>query len=132
MTIENPSNYSVIVERLSAYATLIVPFIFNIQRLFHPDTLFLRACCPQPSILLHRRLARSNVDAENWYGGLPSRQEKYVNPSAIQRKVPIGVQVPSILPSMFPSTHVVPVGTEPIDMYFVELVRRGTQSEYEI
>ena len=61
----------------------------------------------------------------------PSTQEKYVSPSALQCKVPVGVQVPSILPSMFPPKHMVPLGTEPIEMYFVELVRRGTQSEYE-
>ena len=61
----------------------------------------------------------------------PSTQEKYVSPSALQCKVPVGVQVPSILPSMFSPKHMVPLGTEPIEMYFVELVRRGTQSEYE-
>ena len=61
----------------------------------------------------------------------PSTQEKYVSPSALQCKVPVGVQVPSILPSMFPPMHMVPSGTKPIEMYLVELVRRGTQSEYE-
>ena len=68
---------------------------------------------------------------ENGMEDAPSTQEKYVGPSTLQCKVPVGVQVPSIFPSMFPSRHMVPLGTEPIEMYFDELVRRGTQKEYE-
>ncbi len=64
-------------------------------------------------------------------GDAPSTQEKYVSPSMLQCRVPLGVQVPSIIPSMFPSRHMVPLGTEPIEMYLVELVKRGTQREYE-
>ena len=61
----------------------------------------------------------------------PSMHEKYVSPSTLQCKVPLGVHVCSIIPSTFPSRQMVPLGTVPIEMYFVELVRRGTQREYE-
>ena len=73
----------------------------------------------------------SPLKLENGMEDAPSTQEKYVSPSMLQCKVPLGVQVPSIIPSMFPSRHMVPLGTEPADIYFVELVRRGTQREYE-
>ena len=59
----------------------------------------------------------------------PSTQEKYVVPSTLQCKVPSGGQVPLIIPSMLPSRQMVPSGTDPTEIYFVELVRRGTQSE---
>ena len=74
---------------------------------------------------------RSPLMLKNGMDDAPSTQEKYVVPSTLQCKVPSGVQVPLIIPSMLPSRQMVPSGTEPTEIYFVELVRRGTQSEYE-
>lgn len=74
---------------------------------------------------------RSQLMLKNGWDDTPSTQEKYVVPSTLQCNVPLGVQVPLIIPSMLPSRQIVPSGTEPIEICFVELVRRGTQSEYE-
>ena len=74
---------------------------------------------------------RSPLMLKNVMDETPSTQEKHVVPSTLQCKVPSGVQVPFITPSMLPSRQMVPSGTGPTEIYFVEPVRRGTQSEYE-